>query len=1845
MSSSDQPAAREARLQAALIECLELAEAGRPPDREELAARYPDLVEELAQFLDDRTRLHQLLGGQPLGRPAVHEAQGPLEPTVAAAAPPPIAPGSRIRYFGNYELLEEIARGGMGVVYKARQTNLKRIVALKLILTGQLATSEDVQRFQAEAQAAARLEHPHIVPIFEIGQAEGQHYFSMALIEGESLAQRIARGVLPPREAAQIMCKVAQAIAFAHVEGVIHRDLKPANILLDRSSEPHVTDFGLAKRVAAEQSGISAREPLTATGQILGTPSYMPPEQASGKAGEVGPQADVYALGAVLYCALVGRPPFQAATVLDTLLQVIEQDPVPLRQLNAAIPRDLQTIAMKCLEKDPRQRYATAAELAEDLRRFLNDEPIAARPIKPVERAWRWLRRQQRSVLLTAATAVVTLVMGTLGLVGWLSYRDWRLGYLSLTTDQPPLVAELIDASGQPAALPFTVPTQVPLSVPAGEYELRLTAAGRLGQRYHLSIDRGSPAAPARYAINLEDTLLLPHGRSPVQQVSLSYALLTRRGRADVLLLEQTGIRRPSWPGAGPAWQLDPQQDPRFKDAPGLRWPWHLHAYNPDAAFSAWHPLVDSPADLDLDQVEDIIIAARHQGWIMALSAESGNILWLAVGGTDVTEPLQARAVPSANQPASTVLAPPLAVADIDGDGVADLIAAFATGDRRSAPTRALECLSGRTGDTIWRRELDDAWFQTPGVDLPDEAKWFLDIYGTSSYGGAGAYGIEGIVRRPPTVHLSGTHYPAIFSPLLVRLGGRTQVVLAPGSRLIGIELATGQHAWPPIDLGLPCLRMPQTADLDGDGQPEVVLVQPDPANLGRTRPGWLLSAWSLSRRAKLWEYPLVSALPESRKIGRSTAVYPQLADLDADGRSEVIVCDISSTTLVGPWADLIVLATDARAPSVRWRRPIKTMDPFIEHFAVGPDINGDGVRDVFAASMFGDHGGAESELFVDALSGADGKTLWWANKRVGEQFVSGLAWWHTGPDGWQLLVSTEEERQPSRSSRAAFVFSAATGRLVTSTTEFDELRLADADGDGVAELFLDNRTLSGGQLWALRHSQAEAWRRIGGTWSAAGDLDGDGAADLVSILSDDDDATLAAISGDNGRRLWHTRLASPSCDTVQSLDADLDGDGTADVLIYRSTMQGIFAFAPRRRFPLEAYSGRTGRRLWSVEMPFSSIGGVVFAAASELDGNALPEIVFSTLSDWDYPDSGLASTSRLQHWLAVLDGRTGHFRWRQPLSTAYGVPGKPRFPTHAIAGALVRPLFADLNGDSTLDLLVPAETAADPNKLELRVLNGESGSLLWQRPLATRPGDANAFQNLSTPLAADLDGDGSPEVLILDYITADIPADELADEAADGHPPLQADGVRRARLTVLTSMGQRKWQTTLTVDEDCGRAGSDPVRQALKPRPQVINTPDGRPLICLGLWGWSEPGRIVVFNASGQQLAEHEVMDTAFRPWIHDVDGNGGDDVLVISQGRLLALDPAAKLNVLWERTLPGGDYPRIIGVVPAVRARSPHDAASPAATGMPIVVVQVGHTLYGISGGTGIAIWQWAGPLVHSAAGIAQPIADALLLAQSSGAPPRAAMHFADRLVACVAARPCDPAATHAAVSLDEPPVLQHAAQSLAPATGGADPRLWRRAPWAAGERDLTSDLRKITWALFNSLLLLVLPGWMVLRLIRRRTWGMRTMLTFPLLASVVLATLTLPLPGGLEDMLPAAGGRLVRLTLALSFAPVVVFSLALAGLAIRRRWWRLFALVTVPLVLGGLFAGVSMLAFRHDLLPQERYVISHVEVPLAVGYYLTSWLFVIGYVVVGLTQLAVARFTGRARRAQPGSSDAQS
>jgi hypothetical protein len=380
----------------------ELRAQGQDVSAEDLCGGRPDLLERLRHDLRAVEGMEAFLdtGSRETLPPAAHQgADGATLPPRPEARPDgaatswPVVPG--------YEILGELGRGGMGVVYRARHLKLNRVVALKMVLAGGHAGPDDLARFLAEAEAVAALQHPHIVQLHDFGEHEGLPFFTLEFVPGGSLADKLRGTPLPPKEAARVVEQLARGVHYAHSKGIVHRDLKPANVLLAEDGTPKVADFGLAKRVEVGTG-------LTATGAILGTPSYMAPEQAGGHGKRVGPVADVYALGAILYECLTGRPPFKAATMAETLLQVLSEEPASVRQLQPGVAADLETICHRCLQKEGPKRYGSAAELADDLRRFQKGEPILARPVGRLEKVARWARRNP---VVAGSLAVVLLVL------------------------------------------------------------------------------------------------------------------------------------------------------------------------------------------------------------------------------------------------------------------------------------------------------------------------------------------------------------------------------------------------------------------------------------------------------------------------------------------------------------------------------------------------------------------------------------------------------------------------------------------------------------------------------------------------------------------------------------------------------------------------------------------------------------------------------------------------------------------------------------------------------------------------------------------------------------------------------------------------------------------------------------------------------------------------------------------------------------------------------------------------------------------------------------------------------------------------------------------------------------------------------------------------------------------------------------------------------------------------------------------------------------------------------------------------------------------------------------------
>ncbi len=450
------PSGSAGELAAILDRYMSDLQAGKSPDKNELLAAHPTLAAQLEACL--------------AGIEFIHRATGPATEGPAV--------------LGEFRIIRELGRGGMGVVYEAEQTSLRRHVALKVLRFGVVADEEAMKRFQREAETVARLHHTNIVPIFAVGCEQGVHYYAMQLIAGRSLADvqaesRRAGTPLPVEDVARWGLQAAEALAHAHQRGVIHRDIKPSNLLLDTDGVVWLTDFGLAKR--ADEAT------LTVHGTLMGTPRYMSPEQAAALQQPIDARTDLYSLGASLYELATGYPLFEPAAAHVVIAQILTEEPARPRQLRPALPRDLETIILTCLAKEPAKRYQTAGTLASDLRAVIEGRPIQARRAPLSERVVRYVRQRRKTLKGAGLAAACTVLLMIIAFGAWRYYSHWRLGRIVLTTDGPSLAAQILpEASDEPIGEPFSIGAHSALALPAGDYRLRVQAPGSWVRRTSL---------------------------------------------------------------------------------------------------------------------------------------------------------------------------------------------------------------------------------------------------------------------------------------------------------------------------------------------------------------------------------------------------------------------------------------------------------------------------------------------------------------------------------------------------------------------------------------------------------------------------------------------------------------------------------------------------------------------------------------------------------------------------------------------------------------------------------------------------------------------------------------------------------------------------------------------------------------------------------------------------------------------------------------------------------------------------------------------------------------------------------------------------------------------------------------------------------------------------------------------------------------------------------------------------------------------------------------------------------------------------------------------------------------
>jgi serine/threonine protein kinase len=1833
-------------------------QAGRAPDRAQLLAAHPDLASQLEQCLS--------------GIEFVHRAAQP-----AAEAPTQLA---------DFRIVREVGRGGMGVVYEAEQVSLKRRVALKVLRFGVVADPEAMQRFQREAETVARLHHTNIVPIFAVGCEQGVHYYAMQFIEGQSLAavleeaQRARspdeenpslalRLTMDSKQIAGLGLQAAEALAHAHARGVIHRDIKPSNLILDHDGCLWLTDFGLAKRIDEVT--------LTMTGVLMGTPRYMSPEQAAAVKQPVDHRTDVYSLGATLYELATGKPVFDAPTPQGIITQILNAEPVAPRLLCSQLPRDLETILLKCLAKEPARRYASAGALADDLRAFLDGRPIQARRPNLVERSARWLRRHRRSAALVGVTAAAAGVLMAVGLTAVEQWRQWQQGSLFLSNEGPVLTGELLDEQGRRMLPRFTVPTEEALSVPAGSYNLRLQGRGFLDEVFKVRIERGKEL---EFDGNLNDQRMW----QPLV-VPGAYELVNLGKRTDVLTLSAEGLSRIHGGTGATLWSVKLGEKDHARLA-GFRWNWLTGATPSGRGEFDRRPRLLQPApDLDGDGVPDLVWVSRRQAAVLALSGKDGGVLWCFQAPSHL-EPDSRYAGERAST--GTVVGTP-AVTDVDDDGIPDLVVTCAAQKQADGnEPRWVEALSGRTGASLWRHDLDATWFAPPPGGVPMDSRWNNDQGLSITLGSSWQSGANSLYDKDWGSSSSWLAVP--YPATVVRAGDRTAVVLVAGTRLLGLDPRSGERLWPAHDLGFWPLRPPQFAHRDGPGGDSVLLLGPASARQappGGTDASWdnlggtvlqgstgddrlILVALALPARQRLWEIPLAAYW--GWNWFQEPFEWPLVADLDGDGRPEVIV-PAGGFEGHTKWSGVQVC--DGVTGSVRWVRKLMRSGRYdqvqlVSRLIVGPDLDGDGCRDVFTAVLDGgpmrrdqpfssisfgnfDKDYMHPVVLVDALSGRDGQSLWWLRQRTRsgslttapKPSLAPLHWWHAGPDGWPQLVIPYVPGSPQDSSprHTTWFLSAGSGKLLHTASDCRDVHAADLDGDGTLDLVSYRADKpggfdQGGTLETLRGRSPEVWRRLGGFWQPAGDLDGDGVPDLVTAQPD----------------LEREREAAKK----PPRERDDSGKESGEI-------------DPQKKDkPLStAISGRDGHVLWEREINderrHSPWDETMFTrlqplgASSDLDGDGVPDLLitgktYCTFVRGDFsPLLAVSGRTGQRLWSADievnvwngpqllachdLDGdgkpevlfvsamdwgwpsRGSHHSndWQYWLAVLSGRDGKVRWKQslcdrdHGGSQPAMTPfayLLADLDGDGVLDVVTEA---GKPNAAgEVRAFSGKDGTPLWRWVPAAGEGG-----NRPTLALGDLDGDGRPEVIVLHNI-------RLPDEKRGWRT--------NAEVLALDGLtGQAKWSWREPVNDEYNESTNAAVHSRVVP---LVVKIDGGKQRAVGVWTYNyhKGGQVVLLDAHGKVLQRQPVKfrltgdawkrfrddpnDTEapyygrlFRVWAHDLDGDGTDELIYFTPEKLRVTHGGLD-NVLWEWPLPEEDCD-LLEVRPATADRPVQ------------LVVRVGSRVVALSGPIGRLLWDCTGS--------GKPLAVAW-----TGSRPQVIYDLGGEVTACRLTQAANTAKDEATVRGFEgyrPPTEE-------------DPRLVESLPWVplGGLPPLlpSSPAALLGTLLVLSLAVLVLPGALLLGAVRRRAWGL-AWLAVPWLGLVwggayLLFLAQLEREAGWEVYQHGTIGFLWRIgrglfLLALAGLPAVAFSwFALVWLR-RQQWLRLGLLLTASLALATVILFLWVGNAAAQLLPGQHFSWRGWYTIWPAGVYAVGVVLLGGYLIGGVLRLVRRRGIG--------------
>ncbi|WP_182868750.1 serine/threonine protein kinase [Rhodopirellula sp. JC639] len=1287
-----------------LDQYLSRRERGQAVGRDQWLAEHPEHAERLAQCLD---------AAELFGEAETGGFDLPRQPELPES-------------IGDYEILSELGRGGMGVVYQAREKSLDRIVALKVMRFG-IVDSSALDRFRREAETAGALHHTNIVPVYATGREGDTSWYAMQRIEGESLATRIRRShreqTPPPLDAIlDVGIQAADALSHAHQRDVVHRDVKPANLILDRDDRVWLTDFGLARRLVDAGA--------TITGAILGTPRYMSPEQADVRAPDVDHRSDIYSLAATLYEMASGRAPFEGEDPLDLITKIRHDDPPALRTLRSDLPRDLEVVLQKAMEKDARRRYQSAAEFADDLRAVRDDHPICARPLSILEKAARWGRKHQSRLRVAAAAMAVTAVLIA---ALWSALDQWRqshLGAFRVRAGGGPYQATIVPVGGSAlsdSTMEVTLPMQTYQQQTAGDYQMMVAPTGRWSRTLRLPITRG---VPSDYRI----TNQLAQSKE-ISIVDAAVVTVSDKSTPAILWRRDGTLKRVAW-HTDHEWELDVRSiDTTFTDVDGTNADQtatisvNFADTQPPANFAPGHHHLDdhplltqgvaalrTPIDLDGDQRPDTLVAAGDQQALLAVDHQ-GNILW-------------SRSYAFANLPSQSTLPDPFNrratlpfpgvfalqdVGDLDDDGISDLFVMFVHYQMAVQTDVCLAMLSGRSGDVI---ERSHQVLKTPaGGFWPADAIFHPSKHQYRSFSGL-SFNANSVFRSGHRQYGDFfVRHQRYSTPIRIPVPSPPQVLVHEGS--LRVVLMNGDQCqiidWdqdfaPGVTIKLPFMPASAPKITNPRGETRLIFHDHDDSRSATTRfSGTKITAYDLAGRQRWIRH--MEHIQWRNSIDRNHADWPYVTDINGDGADEIIV----PRSRYRNGVDLGVQLLDAATGSPVWKdatpySALQSADDCVSRITATNDINHDGWNDIATAVIAGQGSGQTTNnradqqafVYVDWISGKTGASLAWARHRIpvlGDQIRvaqidairSGLS---DSPAGTievdfvtgdrsldVMLASTVLRFHPSQPSPVAIAAGLDVCPSPTDSTSPVRVYRRRGGPFGVGEDHL-----------VLLQSQRSPMIRLGENRLLASWV-GNSGRHLIAASGFQPTRT-SVIDADSGQTVWNSDRTRGEDSAWIPIKHD---DGSVDFLVQDQSVEET---------PARLIDGQTGTQRCRLQ---GTLGGRVILARSTDDGKSMLLVGDGRLARRTPAGAPGQPVNAFQ--MSLVSRTTGEVRWTNRFLFGASRINTPDQYDHL--------KLADINGDGVQDVVGPH---SHNEQLYLAVWDGINGEILWERSIFQRP-------------------------------------------------------------------------------------------------------------------------------------------------------------------------------------------------------------------------------------------------------------------------------------------------------------------------------------------------------------------------------------------------------------------------------------------------------------------------------------------------------------------------------------------